>query len=44
MKPLHSNSDGKLPEDEKAKIIKRIKKALDEAKSEDELIDQGIIL
>jgi hypothetical protein len=44
MKPLHSNSNGRLSEDEEAKIIKRIKKALDEAKSEDELIDQGIIL
>jgi poly-gamma-glutamate capsule biosynthesis protein CapA/YwtB (metallophosphatase superfamily) len=44
MKPLRSNSNGRLPEDEKAKIAERIKKALDKAKSEDDLIDQGIIL
>jgi hypothetical protein len=37
-------SDKELSEDEKEKIRRKIKKAIEEAKSEDELIEQGIII
>jgi len=36
--------DRELSEDEKEKIRKKIKKAIEEARSEDDLIEQGIII
>jgi hypothetical protein len=36
--------DRELSEDEKEKIYRRIKKAIEEARSEDDLIEQGIII
>jgi hypothetical protein len=36
--------DGELSDDKKEKIYRRIKKAIEEARSEDDLIEQGIII
>jgi hypothetical protein len=44
MNPPHFTLDGGLSEEEKAEIRKKIKKAIEEAKSEDDLIRQGIII
>jgi hypothetical protein len=36
--------DGELSEDEKEKIRRKVKKAIEMAESEDDLIEQGIII
>jgi hypothetical protein len=36
--------DGELSEDEKEKIRRKIKKAIEMAESEDDLVEQGIII